>query len=86
MLSAPSEPPSLDINELKDTMGIKEAIALGIERATGVGGWLRVRSGLAIGMTVIGGIYLLDNQVMPPNEFNILWGGAMAYYFGSRSN
>lgn len=65
-------------------MGIREAIALGIERATGVGGWLRVRSGLAIGMTVIGGVYLLDNQVMPPNEFNILWGGAMAYYFGSR--
>lgn len=65
-------------------MGIREAIALGIERATGMGGWLRVRAALAFGMTFIGGFYLLVNQEMPPSEFNILWSGSMAYYFGSR--
>lgn len=50
------------------------------------GGLLRVRALLAGSLTGGGIAYLLMNQAMPPGEYNILWGGAVAYYFGTRGN
>jgi len=52
---------------------------------TGEGGLLRVRAGLALGLTIIGGWFLISNEAMPPNEFNILWGMATSYYFATRA-
>lgn len=51
---------------------------------TGEGGLLRVRAWIALGMTGIGGAFLLINQVMPPAEFNLMWATSIAYYFGTR--
>ena len=51
---------------------------------TGEGGLLRVRAVLVVALTTIGGVYLLDNQAMPPGEFNVLWVSSIAYYFGTR--
>lgn len=48
------------------------------------GGLLRVRGLLALGFTAIGGVYLLTQNAMPPQEFNVLWSGAVFYYFGNR--
>ena len=53
---------------------------------TGEGGLLRVRAAIVLSLTAFGGIYLLDQQAMPPGEFNILWGSALAYYFGTRGS
>jgi len=55
-----------------------------LDTLTGEGGLLRVRAGLALAMTGIGGAYLLINETMPPAEFNLLWSAATAYYFGTR--
>ena len=52
--------------------------------ATGDGGLLRVRGLLALGMTGIGGAYLLINEAMPPSAFVALWAAAQGYYFGTR--
>ena len=51
---------------------------------TGTGGLLRVRAALVLALTAIGGVYLLDQQAMPPTEFVIIWTGAISYYFGTR--
>lgn len=53
---------------------------------TGTGGILRVRAILAIGLTAIGGAYLLLNQAMPPGEYNVLWGMGVSYYFATRGS
>lgn len=52
---------------------------------TGTGGLLRVRSALALGLTGIGGAYLLLNQALPPGEYNVIWASAIAWYFGTRA-
>jgi len=53
---------------------------------TGVGGLLRVRAALALGLTGGGIGYLLANNVMPPEAYNVIWVGALAYYFGTRGS
>ena len=55
-----------------------------IASMTGEGGIVRVRALLALGLTAIGGAFLLMELEMPPSEFNILWGSVLAYYFGTR--
>ncbi len=45
---------------------------------------LRVRGLLALGFTGIGGAFLLVNQEMPPDAYNIMWTGSVAFYFGNR--
>lgn len=50
------------------------------------GGLLRVRSVLALSMTVGGIVYLLINQESPPENFNLLWASSIAYYFGTRGS
>ena len=57
-----------------------------LEKLTADGGMLRVRALLALGMTGIGGGFMLANGEMPPGEFNVLWGGSIAYYFGARGS
>lgn len=55
-----------------------------LEPLTAEGGLLRVRALLALGMTGIGGFYLIDNLTMPPTEFSLMWVAAQAWYFGTR--
>lgn len=55
-----------------------------IDRLTEVGGLFRVRAILALGLTTIGGVYLLVNQAMPPNEYMLLWTAAVTHYFATR--
>lgn len=49
------------------------------------GGLLRVRSVLALGLTGIGGAFLLLNETMPPEAYNIIWVGAVTFYFSTRA-
>ena len=48
------------------------------------GGLLRVRAALALVLTGGGIAFLLTQQIMPPPEYNLIWGSAVAYYFGTR--
>ena len=52
----------------------------------GVGGLLRVRSVLVIGLTIIGGLYLLLFEQMPPGEYNVLWVASVMHYFATRGS
>lgn len=52
----------------------------------GEGGLLRVRAVLSLGLTVIGGWYLLLHQTMPPGEFNVMWASSIIFYFATRAN
>lgn len=56
-----------------------------VDKLFQVGGLLRVRAVLAIGMTVIGGIYMLVNQAMPPDGYAVLWTAAVLHYFATRA-
>ena len=57
-----------------------------VNALTSEGGLLRVRAVLALGLTGIGGGFLLANMEMPPGEFVVIWTGAISFYFGSRSS
>jgi hypothetical protein len=57
-----------------------------LERLFRDGGLLRVRGLLVLGLTAMGGGYVLAYQAMPPGEYNVLWVGAMAWYFRERAN
>ncbi len=55
-----------------------------LQRLQETGGLLRVRALAMLGFTGIGGAYMLIHEAMPPDTFNILWAGTVAYYFGTR--
>lgn len=59
-------------------------IYLLIQHLFATGGLLRVRALLALALTVGGVLYVLLNLAMPPGEYNVLWGMAIAYYFATR--
>ncbi len=61
-----------------------EGIGSLLRSLTSEGGLLRVRAVLAIALTAFGGAYLLENQVMPPAEYNLIWISATTYYFATR--
>ena len=67
-------------------MNILQALGNFLDRASQTGGLLRVRAMLSASLTGGGIAYLLIFEQMPPNEYNILWGSSMAYYFGTRGN
>lgn len=53
-------------------------------RMLDTGGLLRVRAVLVQSLTGIGGAFLLINETMPPDVFNVMWAASLAYYFGTR--
>ena len=55
-----------------------------VDSMIGIGGLLRVRAALALGMTGIGGAYVLINQAMPPEGFTVLWSVSVMHYFATR--
>ena len=55
-----------------------------VNRLFEVGGLLRVRAVLVIGLTLIGGMYLLLFEQMPPGEYNVLWSASVLHYFATR--
>ena len=55
-----------------------------VDKLFGTGGLLRVRAILVIGLTLIGGIYLLLFEQMPPGEYNVLWSASVLHYFATR--
>jgi len=63
---------------------VLDALKALIVSLTDEGGLLRVRSVLALGFTGIGGAQLLLHQTMPPDAFNVMWTGVVAYYYGTR--
>lgn len=52
---------------------------------TATGGLLRVRALLTVGMTLVGGMYLLAYQEMPPPAYTAIWGPTVAFYFITRA-
>ena len=49
------------------------------------GGALRVRAGLAFALTGGGIAFLLTEQSMPPQEYNLIWTAAVSFYFSTRA-
>ena len=56
-----------------------------LQKLQATGGLLRVRAVLALGLTGIGGAFLLIHEAMPPGEFIVIWASATAFYFGNRA-
>jgi hypothetical protein len=54
------------------------------DKLTADGGLLRVRAALAMGMTAAGCLMYVNSGTVP-SEFLVLWSGAVAHYFGSRT-